>query len=274
MSAIRDKARRIIEAIPHRDIRSNDGTGDFAHYTGGVTQKTLDDAWKAGSNLTCCNAFAGWYGRELGSAHYLGRFDLEKYLPTIDKGSAWVKSCAERRPRYGDILIHAQLHEDVALDFDGDVLTRIAAGQGGKRAGCDILKRVRGTGPYDWHKLLGWLDIDIYFDESIAPAPVDLPVPPWLPGWWTVTWRGRAYYYHFNAKRQVRWTDFKPMNTALPPTIPKDSGAITMDIAAGVTVRWNATGSVERFALQPVVGALRMGGTWNGSERLEAVKLG
>ncbi len=273
MGQARDRARKIIEAIPTEPITSKWHGALFQKYTG-TSHATLEANWKAGGIMTCCNGFAGWYGREMGAKPYLGRFDLEKFLPTIGKGHTWIKSTADKRPKYGDILIHAKLHEDVALDFDGDILNRIAAGQGGKSAGTDILKRVRGTEPYSHTKLLGWIDIDFFFDEAVAPAEVEQPVPYWLPGWWVVTWRGQPFYYHFDGSHKVRWTQFKPVNLALAPAAANDTGSLAIDTAAGLTIRWGATGSVERLALLPSVGAQRLGGTWNGSERLDAVRLG
>jgi hypothetical protein len=269
MTPIRERAKEILNAIPAGQIKSNDKSGDYQKYTGGLKHETLEANWKAGGIMTGCNAFAGWYASQLGSAHYLGRFDLVTFLPSIGKGHAWIKSASGRRPQYGDILLHTGLHEDVALDFDGNILNRIAAGQGGRSVGYDILCRVRGKGPYNFANLQGWVDLDLYF--GIAPAA--FPIPGWLPGWWHVTWRGQAYYYYFDRNNQVKWTPYPPSNILQLPGFFSDTGSFSVEGASGVTIHWNASGSVEKLAACPSSGALQMSGTWNGSERLEAVKL-
>lgn len=78
------------------------------------------------------------------------------------KPDAWIVSTKDKRPQYGDILRHTIFHVDVAIGFDGDILLRAAGGQGGPPVH-DIVNRVRGLGPYDWTKLKGWIDIDIFF---------------------------------------------------------------------------------------------------------------
>lgn len=268
MTAIRERAKGILNAIPD-GIRSNDKSGNYEKYTGGLKHETLEANWKKGGIMTGCNAFAGWYAAQLGSQKYLGRFDLPTFLPSIGKGHAWVKSAAGKRPAYGDILLHTGLHEDVALDFDGNILNRMAAGQGGKGMGCDILCRVRGKAAYNAANLQGWIDLDLYFGAAAATQPL----PAWLPGWWKVIWRGQAYYYCFDRNNQVKWTQSPPSRTEQPPSVARDTGSVAVDGAASITIRWGATGSVEKLAPLANVGALQMRGTWNGGERLEAVKL-
>src|SRR5262245_33939729 len=100
MSAIRDRARGILNGMPQGEIRSNDGTGNYTKYTG-LTHAAMEESWKNGGKLTGCNGFTGWYATSLGSEKYIGRFDLETYLPKIGKGHAWVKSKPGLRPQYG-----------------------------------------------------------------------------------------------------------------------------------------------------------------------------
>ena len=85
----------------------------------------------------------------MGSAKYLGVFDLKHITEIAGKPNLWIVSRNDNRPQYGDILRHTSFHVDVSLDFDGDILLRAAAGQGSKAAGHDIIKRVRGIAPYD-----------------------------------------------------------------------------------------------------------------------------
>ena len=159
MSNVRQRARDLLDgAVPAgRQITSNGSTAaQFTKLTGGVTHDTLVKNWEKGGIMTACNAFVGWYAAQLGSKTYLGRFDLEKVLPDIGKGDAWVTSANGLRPQYGDILRHKSFHVDVALDFDGDLLNRVAAGQGGRSRGCDIICRVSGKGSYNVQNLQGW----------------------------------------------------------------------------------------------------------------------
>src|SRR5271155_1590698 len=104
MSEIRDKAKDILAVIPEapRDIRSSGATKDLFTSLTGTSQETMQHNWDGGGIMTACNGFVGWYGRKLGADKYLGRFDLETYLPTIGKGYSWVKSTEKTRPKYGD----------------------------------------------------------------------------------------------------------------------------------------------------------------------------
>src|SRR5207249_11751604 len=171
--------------------------------------------WAKGGMLTCCNEFVGWYAARLGSQKYLGRFDLETFLPSNGKAQSWVKSNEDARPEYGDICRHTAFHVGIALDFDGDIWTHVDAGQGGPNAGHDIIKRTRGSALYDYKKLQGWINIERYFD----PTAQTVPVPSWLLGWWNITWRGQTYYYYFDGNYQVKWTRIVPINTLQPPSV-------------------------------------------------------
>jgi hypothetical protein len=269
MTPIRDKAEGILDAIPNIEIRSNGATaGQYTTYTGGLTQARLEANWKAGGKMTGCNEFTGWYGSRMGSKDYLGRFDLPDYLPKIGKRHAWVKSTPARRPKYGDILLHTGLHADVCLDFDGDVLNRLAAGQGGRALGYDILCRVRGKAAYNPANLQGWIDLDLYF----GPAPTSLPIPSWLPGWWKVGWRSQVYYYWFDNTRHVKWTQLAPPDTAAPMAHASDTGSVTVESANAFAIIWGASGSIEKFHLLPYEPP-QMSGTWNETDRLDAVRL-
>lgn len=171
MSAIRDKARNVLDLyLPASKIITSDGATAKTYQTmsGGITHQMLLNNWANGGQLTCCNGFVGWYGSQLGSKTYLGGFDLKGIVTKAGNPEAWVDSTSDNWPRYGDILRHTAFHVDVALDFDDDVLVRAAGGQGGKSAGHDIIRRVRGTGPYDPKKIMGWISIATYFGEDDA----------------------------------------------------------------------------------------------------------
>ncbi len=128
--------------------------------------------------MTACNGFVNWYARSLGITDISNWFLLRQSLAGINKLHAWVQSTANGRPKYGDILNHRINHVDVVIGFNGSILRRAAAGQGdGSKFSMhprprseaerlqeyDVLKRVDGTGPYNWQNLEGWLDIELYF---------------------------------------------------------------------------------------------------------------
>jgi hypothetical protein len=275
MTDIRERAKEILSAVPPlgQQVNSDGPTAAlFTKLTGGVTHATLVKNWEKGGIMTTCNEFVGWYAAQLGSKKYLGRFDLVTYLPTIGKENAWVKSTEDARPKYGDICRHTAFHVGVSLDFDGDVWNHVDSGQGGPKAGHDVIKRTRGTNPYDFKKIQGWVDLDLYF----ASAEQTLPVPNWLLGWWKVTWRGQFYYYYYNRDYQVKWTRFMPRDTSLPPLLAvEDTGNFAIGFPIAVTNRWATTGSVEEFSgpqakdQQPTT----LQGTWNGTEPLTAMKM-
>ena len=110
----------------------------------------------------------------------------------------------------------------------------------------------------------GWVDIESYRAQTDN-------VPDWLQGWWEVTFRGDTYYYYFDLKRQVKWSELKPRDT-LTPMLATDGGVGTCSNAGTVvTIRWRS-GSVETFtASGQELGT--MNGTWNGSERITAARM-
>lgn len=268
MSPIRERAKQIISAIPDRSIRSDQS--DYQKYTGGLKQETLQANWNKRGIMTGCNAFVGWYGAALGSGSNLGRFDLVTFLPSIGKGHAWIKSALGRRPQFGDILLHTGLHEDVALDFDGDILNRIAAGQGGPAMGCDILCRVRGKAAYNPVNLQGWIDIDQYF--GAAPAVGTTSV--WLNGWWKVC-DGNTYYYHFEAGGNVQYTKTRPASAAAPSKYPMNCGVFTIAPTGTMVIDWNpADGGATRETFSNArPGSTQMNGTSNRYAPLVATRL-
>lgn len=279
MSSIRERAKEILSQVPEppQQITSDGPTASlFTKLTGGVLQSTLEANWAKGGIMTSCNEFVGWYGAQLGSKEYLGRFDLETYLPKISKAYAWIPSTEDGRPKYGDICRHTAFHVGISLDFVGDNWNHVDAGQGGPKAKHDILKRTQGKG-YDYTKLQGWIDLDLYFLANLV-------IPDWLVGWWKVTWRGQSYYYVFSRNHQVKWTpntprefdrklnNAKPSQALNPLFLAADIGTFGMDVGNTVVIRWRATGSLERLT-KTSMSEDSMRGTWNDTEQLTAVKL-
>src|SRR5262245_15310311 len=135
---IRERARQILDAeVPPlgQQITSVGPTADKFVKLTGISQATLEANWATGGKMTTCNGFTGWYSRALGSNIYLGRFDLDTYLPKMGKGEAWIKSTPDNRPKYGDICRYAHFHVGVSLDFDGDIWNHADSGQGGRSTG-------------------------------------------------------------------------------------------------------------------------------------------
>ena len=270
MPNIRDRARDILSAVPPlgQQINSDGSTGPLFTKMTGLTHSYLVSEWAKGSKLTSCNAFTGWYSTTLGSPKYLGRFDLETYLPSIGKGDAWVKSTPDVRPKFGDICRHTKFHVGISLDFDGDFWNRADGGQGGPSAGRDVIKRIRSQETYDYSKLQGWVDIERYFGEV---AQTGLPIPDWLPGWWKVMWRGQAFYYYFDRNYQVQWTLVAPKTSSQPPSGMRDTASVSIDSAIALTATWSATGSVEKFSRVGTKNEMK--GMWKDLEPLTATKI-
>jgi hypothetical protein len=120
---------------------------------------------------------------------------------------------------------------------------------------------------YDPNKLEGWTDIELYFDAAAAQT---VPLPPWLPGWCKVMWRSQPFYYYFDLNNQVKWTQVFPVSTVQPPSAPRDTGSVAVDTLNRITIRWGATGSIEKLSKS---GNNQMNGTWNGNEALSAAKM-
>jgi hypothetical protein len=273
MVDVRAAAKEVLAEVPETgQITSNGATAATFTRLTGTSHETMKKNWDAGGIMTACNGFVGVYARSLRAKiagtkapnDYLGRFDLDTYLPSIGMGHAWVKSTRDGRPGYGDICRHTAFHVGVSLDFDDDDHWNHAdAGQGGKGAGCDILKRTHGKDPYDYKNLQGWIDIEMYYTTS----PQTLRIPTWLDGWWIVTWRGQTYYYFFNPNRTVKYTSLPPRDSLQIPIVQDDTGTFAVD-GSDVTVRWT-TGTIERFS-KSMASDDDMSGTWRGTEPIVA----
>ena len=254
MQRIRERAKDILKQVPEppAQITTKSDAQLFAKLTSGGNQKALDDSWAKGGQLTYCNGFTGWYGTQLGPGPYMGLFDLEKFLKDQGKSHAWVKSTAVNRPKYGDVCRHTAFHVGVSLDFDGSHWHHVDAGQGGKSAGCDILKRTYSTTAYNHANLQGWVDIARYFGQD--------PLPPWLGGWWKVSWRDQQLYYFFAEDWTVQWTDMAPPSTEMSPLVTIGKGSVEPDGPAGIAIEWegevgrrvtSASGNVEMLTRMP-----------------------
>lgn len=273
MSAIRDKARDILDKFlpPGKVFTSNGADGNYTRLTG-ISHKTLEASWAKGGKLTGCNGFTGWYGGQLGSKTYLGGFELAKIAGKAGKPGAYIASTSTKRPLYGDILFHKSFHVDVALDFDGDVLSYAAGGRGGPRAGYDIVKRITGKGPYDHSKIGGWLDIDILLGGMSA----SLPVPAWLLGWWSISEGASRYYYYFYRSGVMQYTPNSSYLSVCPNLGDAASASFLVDAVGNVTIRWGDEASDELFSPSPKGSQTEMTGKYadGRSLKMSATKVG
>jgi hypothetical protein len=269
MTEVRERAKKILDQVPEppQQITSDGATGPTFERLTGTTHAAMLASWAGGGLLTACNGFVGVYGKLLGAKVYLGRFDLETYLPTIGKGNTWVKSTTEVRPKYGDICRHTAFHIGVSLDFEGENWKHADAGQGGPKMGRDVLKRIYSTTPYNPANLQGWIDLDLYFPADQGPFP------EWLAGWWKVVWRGTDYFYYFDRTWQVKWTQTAPGSTAQPLMVGNDTGSVSMERDLIVTVTWSGSGTVEKFTRAVGAPGQPMQGKWRDLEPLTATKL-
>ena len=274
---IRERARQILSEVPPlgQQINSVGPTaGKFVKMTG-TSQATLEANWKTGGIMTTCNAFVGWFGRELGSKNYLGRFDLETMVKKWGKEHAWIPATSGAQPKYGDIFRSKKFHVGISLDFEGGLWNTAESGQGGSKTGYDIIKRKQTA--WDAGTLQGWVDIELLLTDGAvqqkpAAANAGVPVPDWLPGWWAVNWRHQTFYYFFDRSCGVSWTLVQPANPSQPPAGARDKGNVTIEPMNVISIVWGATGSIEKLVKAPTVNQ-QMGGTWNGKEALSAVKL-
>ena len=285
LTDIRTKARAIIDKnVPPKARYTSDGAKDeFTRLTGGRgsdwkpewkwRHDKLMAVWAAGSQETCCMDFVGWYARQLAAAlsfdlkgENLGRFDINT---VIKNKSAWINTNGVSKPKYGDVLLHAGIHIDVAIGFEDGHLWRVAAGQGtvGTR---DIITRVKGDGRYNYQRLKGWVDIDVYFGGSVAPCPIPTRMvtpPDWVFGWWRVNWRGDEYRYFFYRDGTVEWTEHLQQSTSRPPLLTDGTGTFVFDALGKIIIQWES-GSVETFSK---AGSTReMRGTWTGRDGSQA----
>lgn len=221
----------------------------------------MRESWRANKNgpklLTACGGFASHYAGEMGIADIKDIFNLEQSLINVGKGHAWVPASSGKRPQVGDILRHAAFHVDVAAGWKGNHLVRVAAGQSfhprpttNVENEFDALKWVTGENEYSASRLLGWLDIELYFEAAPkADAAVN-----WLKGWWKV-WDGSTYYYFFRPDGVVQYTKTKPVNLHAAPVHPKGIGRYSYS-APELVVTWNQVPGAEEACRETFRNAL------------------
>jgi hypothetical protein len=237
MDARAAAAAHLVKVPPFPAVVTSDGpTATLFTHLSGITHLQLQRSWgqaprKDGTThpddlfppgLTSCNGFVGVYGTLTKIAlpgRSLGQFGLEKHLKSWGKSFAWIPSTAGARPKFGDIFeVHGRSHQGISLDFVGDKWNTAEGGQGGHTSKRDIIKRKQVPQTDDFVRtdraelLKGWVDIDLFVN---GPPPTALPSS--LLGWWSVPWRGRIFFYFFEANFKVSWTFKEPVSDALTP---------------------------------------------------------
>ena len=262
---VRAKAKALLDPVLRNvPILSTDKSngGLYTKYTG-YTQEYLEEWWDVKKKaLTGCNPFVGWYsGNLLGSN--LGGFQLDTILKGLGKLHTWVKSSSGYQPGYGDICLHTgRGHMSICLGISGGRRKAVQGGMGGSRLRYDSIDK--SDDPWNPSAIEGWVDIESYRAQKDN-------VPDWLQGWWEVTFRGDTYYYYFDLKRQVKWSEMRPRDI-FTPMLATDGGVGTFSNAGTeVTVRWRS-GTVEKYtATGQDFGT--MNGTYNGTETITAERM-
>jgi hypothetical protein len=257
VASIRDKAASLLKPLVQKvPIKSNalPEPNLFNQWTG-HTQAALKKNWDAGGHWTTCNEFVNKYSARLGGVG-LGAFELEDYVRGLGMHRAWVKSTADNHPNYGDVVRYVAYHVDVAMEFEGGLLWRMASGQGGPKMGFDMIDRITSHAegnvnvrvPYDWSKVLGWVDIEVMF-------PQVQPVPDWVQGYWKIVFpdSGDTYYYYFDVNRTVKWSAMAPYRlSAGTYVMGNDGGMGTFESAKTyeTSVNWRS-GTFEAYTYDP-----------------------
>ena len=198
--------------------------------------------------MTGCNGFTGWYTTMLGQpvSKPLGVFEIETFLKRYKMEAAWVPSTKDNRPQYGDVVRwKTKYHVCVSEGFDGDTWNHVDAGQGGSKTTYDILKRVREKEPYHHSWLIGWLNIEAAFGSGAGA----IEVPDWMQTWWMVNWQGSTFYYLFDSKGKVTWSNHRPQHESQGHSGDGEPGRFSIDKSNKVTITWPL--GTETFQWKP-----------------------
>ena len=94
----------------------------------------------------------------------------------------------------------------------------------------------------------GWGYTIVHFVASDEPKPSGARVTA-LPGWWTIQFENRDYYYYFDIDSgRVIWTLKKPLNAKAKVHDVQGRG-YWFDVGGVVTICWTSSGSTELLTL-------------------------
>ena len=108
--------------------------------------------------------------------------------------------------------------------------------------------------PSTWDKAFnlgakdGWRYTIVHFVATDDPAPIGTHGTD-LPGWWTIQFEGRDYYYYFDKESgRVIWTLKKPVS-ANAKVFDVQGRGYWFDVDGVVTICWTSSGSTEKVTL-------------------------
>jgi len=94
-----------------------------------------------------------------------------------------------------------------------------------------------------------------------------------ITGYWQVLWRGTNYFYQFQSSGRVVYSKKKPASLSSPLSSIDGKGYWFESATGGVNICWSSTGSFEQFLKPTGPTGSAMGGVWNDSEPLVAMRL-
>jgi hypothetical protein len=100
----------------------------------------------------------------------------------------------------------------------------------------------------------------IHFGRDDAPIAAGSD----MLGWWKVLWMGQTYYYFFDRKGQVAWTQTAPANLKLPLAMARGRG-YWFEQPHRIAICWTETGTFEELAVKPPRLATHLEGTSIGA---------
>jgi hypothetical protein len=101
---------------------------------------------------------------------------------------------------------------------------------------------------FDIGSAQGWRYTIVHFTTDKDPALSGVRVTQ-LPGWWTVRFEGRDYYYYFDhPSGRVIWTLKKPAS-AKAKVIDVQGRGYWFDMGGVITIFWGSSGNMEKLTL-------------------------
>ena len=188
MSALRnwivDYLKNLLPSAP-MTIWSDTNGVQFLQLTG-VSQQDLMTKWHgpkdpntgqrpgtgAEPTFTTCTSFLPRFASTVASAGSLAGKQLRPFKLNVEKG--FVANADGASPEPGDFFLlgtgGSADHVGVILEVDGSNWSTVAGGKGGNKSGHDgvgrsALEPMPGS-------LMGWLDVDTYFDGWASPSDI------------------------------------------------------------------------------------------------------